>query len=70
MTAPLSVTQKLVLYKSALLDIEAILKDQKLNFKQKQKEILSLIDDELNFPSEEDKEALLAMRDRILKHSR
>jgi hypothetical protein len=69
MPQPLTVTEKLVLFKADLLDIQKIL-SSKLSDQAKHKAILELIDEELNYPSEQDKDSLLRMRDRILKHSR
>ena len=70
MPQPLSITQKLVIFKVALIDIADILNNSKLSERQKKEKILSLIDEELNYPDEQDKESLVRMRDRIMKHGR
>jgi hypothetical protein len=70
MPQPLSITQKLVIFKVALIDIADILNNPKLSERQKKEKILSLIDEELNYPDEQDKESLVRMRDRIMKHGR
>lgn len=70
MPQPLTVTQKLVIFKAALIDIEDILNDDSLSDRRRKEKILAIISDELNFPSEQDKESLLRMRDRIMKHGR
>jgi hypothetical protein len=70
MPQPLSITQKLVIFKVALIDIADILNNSKLSERQKKEKILSLIDEELNYPDEQDKEYLVRMRDRIMKHGR
>jgi hypothetical protein len=70
MPQPLTVTQKLVIFKAALVDIEDIINNTKLSFFQKEDKIRKIIDDELNFPSDSDKAEICRMRDRIMKHGR
>jgi hypothetical protein len=67
---PLTLKEKVIILKAALLEIEELLLNTSIPLQQRKDEICNIVDDELNSPSKEDREALFHMRRRILKHHR
>lgn len=61
-----SLTEKIVLLKTALLDVEQIVNEAKA-LQEAQDGIEAIIADELNDPTDEDANVLYRLRDKILK---
>jgi hypothetical protein len=61
-----SLTEKIVLLKTALLDVEQIVNEAK-SLQEAQEDIQAIIADELNDPTDEDANVLYRLRDKILK---
>jgi hypothetical protein len=61
-----SLTEKIVLLKTALLDVEQIVNEAK-SLQEAQDGIEAIIADELNDPTDEDANVLYRLRDKILK---
>jgi hypothetical protein len=61
-----SLTEKIVLLKTALLDVEHIVNEAK-SLQEAQDGIEAIIADELNDPTDEDANVLYRLRDKILK---
>jgi hypothetical protein len=65
-----SLTEKIVLLKTALLDVEQIVNEAK-SLQEAQDGIEAIIEDELNDPTREDANVLYRLRDKILrKHNK
>jgi hypothetical protein len=61
-----SLTEKIVLLKTALLDVEQIVNEAK-SLQEAQDGVEAIIADELNDPTDEDANVLYRLRDKILK---
>lgn len=67
---PFTLKEKVVLLKVALLEVEALMLNTSIPLEQRKHELRAIIADELNSPSQQDRDNLFQMRRAILKHRR
>lgn len=69
-TEPYTLKEKVILLKVALLEAEELMLNTTIPLNQRKDELSEIIKDELNNPNEADRQALFAMRERLLRRRR
>lgn len=69
-TEPYTLKEKVILLKVALLEAEELMLNTTIPLNQRKAELSKIIEDELNNPNEADRQALFAMRERLLRRRR
>ena len=69
-TEPYTLKEKVILLKVALLEAEELILNTTIPLNQRKAELSKIIEDELNNPNEADRQALFAMRERLLRRRR
>ena len=69
-TEPYTLKEKVILLKVALLEAEELMLNTTIPLNQRKDELSKIVEDELNNPNEADRQALFAMRERLLRRRR
>lgn len=69
-TEPYTLKEKVILLKVALLEAEELMLNTTIPLAERKNELSEIVKDELNNPNEADRQALFAMRERLLRRRR
>ncbi len=69
-TEPYTLKEKVILLKVALLEAEELMLNTTIPLAERKVELSEIVKDELNNPNEADRQALFAMRERLLRRRR